>query len=285
MRLPTFLFALAGMVLVTSSPPVWASDPPEIEKGFRLLYQLRFDEARANFRAWQGVHPEDSQVQAFEAASYLFQEFYRQGVLTSEFFLDDKRLLGGVQGQPDAEREREFLAANMRARDLAKHRLQLSPKDPEALFVLTITAGMLADYAGLIKMQHLETLKRIHEAEAYAKALLAADPDAQDAYLTLGAAHYILGSLPGYKRLFLVFVGIQGDKRRGMMQLQMAATHGHYLRPFAKILLALVALREKQDGLAHTLLEELEAEFPENPIFARELAKLGDPFGTAPAGP
>jgi len=52
------------------------------------------------------------------------------------------------------------------------------------------------------------------------------------------------------------------------------AARGHYLRPFAKILLALAALREKKPELARIQLNELVAEFPENPLFASELSKL-----------
>jgi len=50
----------------------------------------------------------------------------------------------------------------------------------------------------------------------------------------------------------------------------MATTYG----PFAKILLALSALREKKPEVARAQLNELVAEFPENPVFASELAKL-----------
>ena len=71
------------------------------------------------------------------------------------------------------------------------------------------------------------------------------------------------------------FAGIRGDKRGGIQQLEIAAAQGRYLRPFAKILLALAALREKQPALARTQLAELVAEFPQNPLFASELAKLG----------
>ena len=121
----------------------------------------------------------------------------------------------------------------------------------------------------------------IREADRYAKKLLAAAPDAADAYLTLGAANYIIGSLPGYKRLFLGFAGVRGDKKAGIQQLQIAAERGHYLRPFAKILLALAALREKKTDVARTQLAELVAEFPENPLFASELAKLNVPPAAA----
>jgi hypothetical protein len=129
----------------------------------------------------------------------------------------------------------------------------------------------------LIEKHQLESLRMIREADKFAKRLLAVAPDAADAYLTLGAANYIIGSLPASKRFFLRFAGIRGDKRGGFQQLEIAAAHGRYLRPFAKILLALVALREQQPELARTQLAELVAEFPQNALFARELAKLGAP--------
>ena len=46
---------------------------------------------------------------------------------------------------------------------------------------------------------------------------------------------------------------------------------------FAKIMLALAALREKKPELARTQLKELVAEFPENSLFASEVAKLQAP--------
>jgi predicted Zn-dependent protease len=69
-------------------------------------------------------------------------------------------------------------------------------------------------------------------------------------------------------------VGFHGDKKKGIKQLQIAAKAGHYLRPFAKILLALTALREKKPEVAREELTELVAEFPGNLLFASELAKV-----------
>jgi predicted Zn-dependent protease len=43
--------------------------------------------------------------------------------------------------------------------------------------------------------------------------------------------------------------------------------------PFAKIILAMAALREKKTEVARPQLKELVAEFPENPLVASELAK------------
>jgi hypothetical protein len=59
--------------------------------------------------------------------------------------------------------------------------------------------------------------------------------------------------------------------------LATTAARGNYLRPFAKILLALAALREKRLDVARTELAELVAEFPNNPLFARELSRWSTP--------
>ena len=47
----------------------------------------------------------------------------------------------------------------------------------------------------------------------YARKLLVVAADVEDAYLASGAANYVIGSVPGYKKLFLAFAGIDGDKR------------------------------------------------------------------------
>ena len=262
--------ALAASVQTPTEPlPV-----PELDAGFHLLYELRFKEARNQFETWQRSYPEDPLGYASEAAAFLFEECYRQGVLTSEFFLDNKRFLGKIPLKPDPELRAAFFAADKQAEDLAQLRLKVNPDDTNALFAMTLSLGMQADYASLIDKHQLESLKMIGEADTYAKKLLALAPDAADAYLGLGTANYIIGSLPGLKKFLLGIAGIHGDKKVGIMQLQIAADHGHYLRPFAKILLALAALREKETEVARAQFKELVAEFPENPLFASELAKI-----------
>jgi len=254
--------------------PIEPLHVPELDAGFHLLYELKPEKARSQFETWQKFHPEDPLGSASEAAAYLFEECYRQGVLTSEFFLDDKRFLGKIPLKPDPELHAAFFAADKEAQDLAQLRLNTNPDDTNALFAMSLSVGMQADYASLIDKRQIESLKKIREADAYSKKLLQVAPDAADAYLTLGAANYIIGSLPTPKRFFLHFVGIHGDKNAGIQQLEIAADHGHYLRPFAKILLAMAALREKKPEVAHAQLSELVAEFPENPLFAGELAKV-----------
>jgi tetratricopeptide (TPR) repeat protein len=247
---------------------------PELDAGFHLLYELKFEEARNHFEVWQKSHPEDPLGSASEAAAYLFEECYRQGVLTSEFFLDNKRFLGKIPLKPDPKLRAAFFAADKHAQELAQLRLKTNPDDANALFAMTLSLGMQANYASLIDKRQLDSLKKVREADVFAKKLLVVAPDADDAYLGLGMANYFIGSLPGTKKFFLGFAGIHGDRKAGIQQLEIAAEHGHYLRPFTKILLALAALREKNLDVARTQLKELVAGFPENPLYANELSKI-----------
>jgi len=274
--------AVGLLALVAAVCPVAASEDargpaftsvPELSAGFHSLYAQRFSEARQEFDEWESRHPEEPFGEVAVAACYLFEELFRQGVLSSDFFLNEKRFLNGIEGKPDAERMKGFEEALALARKLAKARLASNPREPEALFALTLASGMESNAAMMLKKQHLESLKRLKEANEYAKQLLAEQPDANDAYVALGTANYIIGSLSGRTRFMLWFGGIHGDKKLGMEQLGKTIDGGRYLRPFAKILLALAARREKDDLAARKLLGELSQEYPESTLFAAEYTK------------
>jgi len=275
---------MLSAVIGDSRPETDARSPaftkvPELASGFHLLYTQNFAEGREKFADWESQHPDEPFVQVAVAASYLFEEFYRQDVLSSDFFLNEKKFLNGIDGKPDPGRMKSFQEAIQHARKLAKQRLEKNAKDPEALFALALAAGMESDAAMILKKQHLEALKRLKEANEHARQLLAQQPDANDAYVALGAANYIIGSLSGGARFMLRFGGIHGDKKLGMEQLGKTIENGRYLQPFAKILLALAARREKQNPLAQKLFHELSEEFPESALYAAEYAKtMGRPI-------
>jgi hypothetical protein len=254
-----------------------SSLPPDasaslLDAGFRDLYQLRFGEARSHFLGYQKVEPNDPLGKAAEAASYLYEEFNAKGVFSSAFFLNDSKLFGGVNGSASENRNAAFLETDHQARDMAKQRLGSNPQDARGLLVLTLADGMESDYDAIIEKKQLAGLGLMRQAEAEAARLLEIDPMAQDAYVALGASNYIVGCLPAYKRIFLRVGGIHGDRVRGMQQMQIAADHGRYLAPFAKILLALAFEREHQMDQARALLTDLTTQFPGNPLFAQELA-------------
>jgi len=246
---------------------------PELTAGFDLLYEQKFAEAREALASWESRNPEDPFGEVAVAASYLFEELYLQGVLTSDFFLNEKKFLHGIDGRPDPERMGHFREALAQAGQLARERQKANPKDGEALFALTLAAGMESDAESILQKRHMSALKRMKEANEYAKRLLALHPEAADAYIAPGIANYIIGSQSAGSRFALWFGGIHGDKKLGMEQVAKTAENGCYLRPFAKIMLALAARREKQDALAQKLLGELNEQYPDNALFAFEYAK------------
>ena len=262
-----------------SSTPVMEADTSAklLESGYRHLYELNFEAGRKDFVAYQKVRPDDPLGKVSEAASYLFEQFNQKGVLTSEFFLNDDKFLGGVEGSAATNKNAAFLGANNAAREQAKARVKANPKDLQGLLVLTIADGMESDYDALIIRKQLEGLTMMRHAEAEANAVLAIDPNEQDANVALGMSNYVIGCLPSYKRMFVWFGGLHGDRTRGMEQMQSAAEHGHYLQPFAKVMLALAYEREHKPERAKELFLELATQFPDNPVFARELALVNNP--------
>src|SRR6266478_6210240 len=176
---------------------------PELSAGFDLLYQQKFTEARESFANWESRNPEQPFGEVAVAASYLFEELSRQGVLTSDFFLNEKKFLHGIDGSPDAERMSHFRDAVARARKLAAERQKTNPQDGEALLALTLAAGMESDAESILLKKHLDGLKRMKKANGYAKQLLAQHPDATDAYIAPGIANYIIGSQSGGTRFAL----------------------------------------------------------------------------------
>jgi len=265
------MVAFAQQVPNVDSPAF--TSVPEISRGFDLLYQQRFAEARETFADWESRNPEEPFGEVAVAASYLFEELYQQNVLTSDYFLDEKKFLNGIDSEPNPERIAHFREALAHSQQLARDRLKTNPNDGDALFVLTLAAGMEADDLSILEKKHLEALKRMKEGNKYAKQLLALHPEATDAYIAPGIANYIIGSQSAGSRFVLRFGGIHGDKKLGMEQVAKTAESGRYLGPFAKIILALAARREHQTLLAQKLLRELKEQYPGNALFASEYAK------------
>ncbi len=284
MRFSLLVFLLVLVLFATCTGSPAQTDTPglsevaELHEGYQLLYEQKFADARVVFEKWAAANPTQPFGQVSLAASYLFEEFYLQRVLTSEYFLNDKRFTGGIEGSPDHTRIDKFNAAVVKARQLAFERLKKHPKDPEGLFALTLCAGMQSDADSMLLKKHLDALKHLKEANVNGEMLLAERPDAYDAYVAPGVANYVIGSLSSSARMMLWFGGIHGDKALGMSDVQKTAENGNYLKTFAKILLGLSARREKNEELARKNFKELTEEFPGNSVYEAEYAKaMGRP--------
>jgi hypothetical protein len=245
-----------------------------LDRGYLGLYNLDFAGAQKDFSAWESQHPDDPVGPASEAAGFLFSEFNRLGVLEGQFYENDDTFSARSRLSPDPAIHNRFQSAIDRAEGLARTRLDKNSKDQDALFAMTMASGLQADYAALIEKRNLASLHFTKEASIWANQLLAICNNCYDAQLATGFSKYIIGSMAAPVRWLMRMGGLPADKQGGIADLQMTAEHGHYLAPFARILLAIAYVRDKDKPRALLLLTALRTQFPGNTLFPREIVRL-----------
>ena len=245
-----------------------------IERALNRMYNFDFNSADREMDAYIGEHPSDAVGLSFRAASLLFRELDRLSILESEFFASNKRLTDKKELKPDEKLKQRFHSAVEESKTLARGRLSIDANDKNALFALCLNAGLITDYMGLIEKRQLGSLSFAKESHSYAVKLLKLDPGYVDAHLTTGMTEYLLGSVPFFVKWFVRFEEAEGNKALAVERLKSVIERGRYLGPFAKIILATIDLREKRPLQAEMRLAELSRDFPENPLFKKELEKL-----------
>lgn len=270
--------SLVVVLALTCTIGAWGADlgtsSVSLDHGFRLLYDLDFNGAQQAFSSWQQRYPQDPMGPVGEAAGLLFSEFHRLGVLEAQFYENDRTFENRKKVTPDPATRARFDNALAKAERRSQLLLSKNPKDRDALFGMTLTSGLRADYAALIDKSNLTSLRYTKQATNWAGQLLAVDPECYDARLATGISKYIVGSMAAPVRWVLRLGGVGGDKQKGIAELQLTAEHGRYLAPFARILLAIAFVREKDKPRARELLASLHQEFPHNPLFPNEIARL-----------
>src|SRR4029077_16709994 len=277
-KIASFLFIcmLASFACGSDSSDIGPglSTPSALDQGFVGLYNMDFAGAQKDFTVWQREHPDDPVGPVSEAAGLLFSEFNRLGVLESQFYENDDAFAARTKQTPDPAVKSRFEAAVKRAEELANSRLTKNAEDRDALFALTLSSGLQADYAALIEKRNMTSLHYSKEATTRAQQLLSICSTCYDAHLATGFSKYILGSMAAPVRWLLRLGGLSADKERGIADLKLTAERGHYLAPFARILLAIAYVREKDKPRALDMLTSLRSEFPGNSLFPREIARL-----------
>ncbi|HUA83158.1 MAG TPA: hypothetical protein VMB85_04820 [Bryobacteraceae bacterium] len=267
-------FSVAVLLASSAFASELTSPPADLYGGWLNMYDLNFTQAHHVFDQWKQAHPEDSLGPASDAAAYLFAELARLGALESELFIDNSVFETRSRLHPDPH-VREMFNREIKSADrLADSTLHSASSSPGALFAKTLTFGLRADFAAMIDKQDLAALRYTKQGRAYADQLMAIEPKAYDAYLGAGIENYLLSLKPAPLRVLLRWTGSQVDREKGIAQLKITAQHGKYLEPFAKLLLAVAALRDDNRSRARQLLGELHRRFPDNPLYLRELKRL-----------
>lgn len=246
------------------------AEPTLLEQGYRHLYNLEFAQAHQNFQEWQRLKPNDPLGPVSDAAAYLFAEFDRLHILQTEFFTHDQHFTTDNRLVPDPELRRKFQEALQATRTVAAR----GPADNNARFALILSNGLESDYLALIEKRYRESLQKMKSGRTMAESLLASDPTYYDAWIAVGVENYMLSVKPAPIRWLLRMGGAETNRALGIEKLKLTAEKGHYLAPFAKLLLAVDALRQHNNQQATDLLQGLAIQYPRNPLYRQELARL-----------
>ncbi len=265
---------LLSIALLAMADPAVSAQTTLLDLGYRQMYNLQFAPAHQSFQEWSRQHPADPLGPVSDAAAYLFSEFDRLHVLQSEFFMHDDAFVARQKLTPDPVLKRNFDRALSQSEQLAQRTLAREPQNQNALFADLLRLGLRADYLALVEKRYLASLSDVKTGRALAEKLISLDPGFCDAYLAIGVENYLLSLKPAPIRWLLRVGGAETDKRRGIENLALTAEKGHYLLPYARILLAVAALRDKNLSRARELLGGLAREFPRNPLYAQELSRL-----------
>jgi hypothetical protein len=280
-RIALFVLALTGMLLFPAGLPLaYAADKIAInpqgplDLGYVDLYNLDFPGAHAQFATWMRSHPDDPLGTASDAAVYLFGEFDRLSVIDVQLFADQSRFDSRGKLSPDPAVRKAFEDRADQTNRLADAALARNPKDANALYAKTLVCGMRSDYALMIEKRDVEALSYSKQASALSRQTLAVNPTLYDAYLASGVENYMLSLKFAPLRWVLSLTGAGTDRQEGLRLLGLTATQGHYLAPFARMMLAVAAIREGQKQQARDILTALAQEFPRNSLYTRERDRI-----------
>src|SRR5262245_2652903 len=271
-------FTIAALLVC----PALAAQDTAIDRALRHLYNFDFKSAHSVLDVYIAVHPDEPLPYAFRASAFLFFELDRLHVLEAEFLTSDEKLAEKKKKlDPDPAVRANFMKAVEDTARRGEAALKLNPQDKNALLALCIAQGVSTDYMALVEKKQIASLSAAKKSNNYAQQLLKIDPKFYDAYLTAGFSEYMVGSLPFFVRWFGKFDNVSGSKERGLENLRLTAREGRYFKAFAKILISIISLREKKPQEAQKLLVELAREYPGNPLFHKELAKVSNKLGMA----
>jgi len=262
-----------AILAILAAPALCAEE--SLEDAITRMYDFNFPASHQVLDRYIAAHPDQPLPYAFRASAYLFYEMDRMGILESEFLTsDDKISEKKKKVDPDPETRGRFLQAITDAESRANAVLKTNPNDRDALFSMCVAQGVSTDYMAFVEKRQISSLSVAKKSNQYAQRLLRLDPKFYDAYLTAGVSEYMVGSLPFFVRWFVHFDNVDGNKQKGIERLETVSREGHFFRPFSKILLGIIALREKRPRDAQRFLAELSHDYPSNPLFRKELAKV-----------
>lgn len=246
-----FLISLLLLAPAAHAAPRRSSVSPEMDRlvleGIDSIYRMDFDAA-------------DRAAQRAMALDPAYPHPYL-GAAATEFI----RYVYGPR-QSDESIVKSFRAKVEKSIAVSEAWLKTHPNDPDGLLVLGSGYGILAR----LDLENRDFLRAFRDGSRSMKSIrasLKADPEQYDSYLGLGMFDYYVDTIPRFAG-WLAKIMLGGDRRRGLQELRLAASKGHYAATAAKLILVEIdtqdefGARNPEDAVR--LMSEIHGRYPDS---------------------
>ena len=143
-------------------------------------------------------------------------------------------------------------------------RIARFPKDAQAQLAMAL-AKIAKVYWAIKEKKYLVMAQETLHVWNYLEAAKAADPNNHDVDFLMGLLHYHIDHYAGLTGLLSSLFITEGNRAKGLEEMQIAAQQGFLLRDIAQVELSAVYLTyEKQPSKALPVILELRKKFPNN---------------------
>lgn len=143
-------------------------------------------------------------------------------------------------------------------------RIAKNPKDSQACLALALAKIAKVNWA-IKEKKYLTMTRETSSIWEYLEAAKSADPNNHDVDFLMGLLHYHIDHLPGLTGFLSSRLITEGDRQKGLQEMQTAALKGCLMRGIAQVELATVYLSyERQPSKALPIIQEMHRRFPDN---------------------
>ena len=267
--LALIFFAVLGVLSVPVHEAAGAGAPSSQPAGMRdtlrqgvdRAFNMDYPGADALFRKAVELDPEDPMGYAFQALNHLFG---------SEVSFDPKQREASLEA---------MLRCVGEALARGELRVAKNPRDGRAYFAMALARTAKFRWAQQ-KKQTFTAAQQVYGLWSCLERAQQEDPENHDSYLLSGLVHYHIDQMPDLSRFLSSLLITEGDRSRGLQDLEQAATRGDLLRDLARSELISVYLNfEKQPARALPIARVLQKKYPRNYNFSFALANIQSEMG------
>jgi len=256
----TVLWAVVVSAVAATQAGASATQPAGLRaflrQGVDRAFNMDYHGADALFRKAVELDPEDPMGYAFQALNHLFG---------AEVSFDTKQR---------ATSQEAMLRSVGEALARGEQRVEKNPRDGQAYFAMALARTAKFRWA-LQKKQPVTAAQEVFGLWSCLERAQKEDPENNDSYLLSGLIRYHIDHLPDLSRFLSSLLITQGDRRRGLQDLERAATRGDLLKELARSELISVYVNfEKQPARALPFARELQKSYPRNYNFSIAMAGI-----------